>query len=113
MCRNVDLCALCIEQVRGRCSDAGNWLFCGRKWIDPADPDGRAKLELHHHNLSVLFPAFASACPLERFIAAVAGVIDRWSRHSIAAAGREGGPSVDNMVPGRVAGDAVWSTSAF
>ncbi len=62
-------------------SDAGNWLFCGRKWIDPADPDGRAKLDLHYHNLSILFPAFTSACSLDRLVDAVAAVIDSWSRH--------------------------------
>jgi hypothetical protein len=71
------------------CSDAGNWLFCGRKWIDPADPDGRTKLELHHHNLSILFPAFTSACSLDCFIDAVTAVTDSWSRHTEAAA--EGG----------------------
>jgi hypothetical protein len=67
-----------------QCSDAGNRHFRGRKWIDPADPDGRTKLEFHHQNLSILFPAFASACPQERFIAAVAGVVDRWLHGSSA-----------------------------
>ena len=67
-------------------SDAGNWLFGGRKWIDPADPDGRTKLELHHNNLCLLYPAFAAACPCDRFIESVAAVIDRWSRHGSAAA---------------------------
>ena len=80
---------------RARCSDAGNWLFCGRKWIDPADPDGRAKLDLHHYNLSVLFPGFASACSLDRFIDAVAAVIDSWSRHAAATDFEESSPSAD------------------
>ena len=52
-------------------SDAGSWLFCGRKWIDPADPDGRDKLDLHHFNLCALFPPFAAACPRDRFIDAM------------------------------------------
>ena len=70
-----------------RCrSDAGNWLFSGRKWIDPADPDGRTKLELHHNNLCLLYPAFAAACSCDRLIEAVAAVIDRWSRHGRADA---------------------------
>jgi hypothetical protein len=70
-----------------RCrSDAGNWLFSGRNWIDPADPDGRTKLELHHNNLCLLYPAFAAACSCDRLIEAVAAVIDRWSRHGRADA---------------------------
>ncbi len=67
-------------------SDAGNWLFCGRKWIDPADPDGRTKLDLHHDNLCILFPAFAAACSRDRLIEAVTAVIERKSRHSSATA---------------------------
>ena len=89
--------------------DAGDWLFCGRKWIDPADPDGRTKLDLHHHNLSILFPAFASACPRERFLAAVAGVIERWSQHPSAATAAETDLPVADVVPERTAGDATWS----
>jgi hypothetical protein len=61
-------------------SDAGNWVHCGRKWIDPADPDGRTKLDLHHFNLCFLFPAFAQACPHARFVAAIAAVAESWSR---------------------------------
>jgi hypothetical protein len=63
------------------CSDAGNWLFSGRTWIDPADPDGRAKLDLHYDNLSILFPAFTASCSLDRLIDAVAAVVHSWSRH--------------------------------
>jgi hypothetical protein len=81
------------------CSDAGNWLFCGRKWIDPADPDGRTLLELHHHNLSILFPAFAAACSRDRFIDAVAGVIESWSRQTAAAAAAGRCPSVVDIPP--------------
>ncbi len=83
------------EHGRPQCSDAGNWLFCGRKWIDPADPDGRAKLDLHHYNLSVLFPGFASACSLDRFIDAVAAVINSWSNHAAATNFEESSPSAD------------------
>ncbi len=68
-----------------QCSDAGNWLFCGRKWIDPADPDGRTKLELHHNNLCLLYPAFAAVCSCDSLIEAVTAVFERWSRHSAAA----------------------------
>ena len=78
------------------CSDAGNWLFRGRRWIDPADPDGRTMLELHHHNLSILFPSFTAACSLDRFIDVVAAVVDSWSRQAdIAAEGRRCWPVVD------------------
>jgi hypothetical protein len=68
------------------CSDAGNWLFCGRRWINPADPDGRAKLDLHYDNLSILFPAFTTSCSLDRLIDAVSAVINSWSRHNGSAA---------------------------
>ncbi len=68
------------------CSDAGNWLFSGRKWIDPTNPDGRTKLNIHHHNLCLLYPAFAAACSCDRLIAAVSAVIERWSRNGSAAA---------------------------
>ena len=61
-------------------SEAGSWFFCGRKWIDPTDPDGRDKLDIHHFNLCVLFPAFAEACPRARFIDAIAAVSESWSR---------------------------------
>ena len=81
------------------CSDAGNWLFCGRKWIDPADPDGRTKLELHHHNLSILFPAITAACSRDRFIDAVAAVIESWSRQTAAAAAAGRRPSVVDIPP--------------
>jgi hypothetical protein len=67
--------------ARNRSSDAGDWLFSGRKWIDPSDPDGRTKLDLHHHNLCLLYPAFAAACSCDELVAAVAAVIERWSRH--------------------------------
>ena len=72
------------------CSDAGDLLFCGRKWIDPADPDGRTKLDLHHYNLCALFPAFAAACPRAQFLSTVAAVAESWSRpmKDIADAGR-------------------------
>jgi hypothetical protein len=66
-------------------SDAGNWLFSGRKWINPADPDGRTKLDLHYDNLCLLFPAFAAACSRDQLIEAVSAVIERWSRHGAAA----------------------------
>ncbi len=75
-----------ISDVRDESSDAGNWLFSGRKWIDPSDPDGRTKLDLHHNNLRLLYPAFAAACSCDRLIEAVASVIERWSRHGGAAA---------------------------
>ena len=61
---------------------AGNWLFSGRRWLDPADQDGITKLRLNYHNLCNLFPAFAAACPASRFIAAVADVADSWRRHA-------------------------------
>ena len=71
-------------------SDAGSWLFCGRKWIDPADPDGRDKLDIHHFNLCVLFPPFAAACPHDRFVDAIATVAESWSQpmRAVADAGR-------------------------
>ncbi len=95
-----------IFAVYTRCSDAGNWHFSGRKWIDPADPDGRIKLELHHNNLCLLYPAFAAACSCDRFIEAVpvASVKCQYQgqRHGRAAAKWEILPSFDNAAPGRI-----------
>jgi hypothetical protein len=88
------------------CSDAGNWLFSGRKWIDPADPDGRTMLELHHHNLSILFPAFTAACSLDRLIDALATVIDSWSRHTDAATEAGRCSSVVEIAPSLTATDS-------
>jgi hypothetical protein len=68
------------------CSDAGNWLFTGRRWINPSDQDGRTKLDLHHNNLCLLYPAFAAACSCDRLIDAVAAVVERWSHHDSASA---------------------------
>ncbi len=83
---------LWFDQGQHQRSDAGNWLFCGRRWIDPSDPDGRIKLDLHYHNLCALFPAFATDCSHDRFIGAVSAVIDSWSRHAEAESDP---PSVD------------------
>ncbi len=41
-------------------------------------------LDLHHHNLCILFPAFAAACTHDRFIDAVTAVTDSWSRRAAA-----------------------------
>jgi hypothetical protein len=87
----VSVCGLLKFLVE--CSDAGNWLFCGRRWMDPADPDGRITLDLHYHNLCALFPAFAAACSNDRFIGAVTAVIDSWSRHAAAADAESDPPS--------------------
>jgi hypothetical protein len=88
-------------------SDAGNWLFCGRKWIDPADPDGLIKLDIHYHNLCTLFPAFPAACSHSRFIGAVAAVIDSWSPHAAAAHEEAGlGPPAADFAPKDTADDS-------
>jgi hypothetical protein len=55
-------------------------------------------LDLHHDNLCILFPGFASACSRDRFIDTIAAVIDRWSRNS-AAADCEGGPPSADCTP--------------
>jgi hypothetical protein len=95
------------------CSDAGHWLFSGRKWIDPADLDGRTMLDLHYHNLSILFPAFAAACSRDRLVDAVAGIIDRWSHHSSAATAGDGDPAIADSTHGGPAKYDVWPTMAI
>ncbi len=69
-------------------------------------------LDLHHHNLSILFPAFAAACSRNHLVEAVAGVVDRWSRtsrHSSAAAA-DSDPTISHL---RMPSEATFSAPAI
>ncbi len=59
-------------------SVAGNWLFCGREWLDPSRPVVKAKLEQRHSDLCARFPAFSS-CSKALFLDAIATVSASWS----------------------------------
>ena len=61
-------------------STAGNWLFAGRRWLDPDHPDDRAALDVNYGNLALLFPDFAAACPEERFMETLSEVSRSWRR---------------------------------
>jgi uncharacterized membrane protein YgcG len=81
-------------------SVAGNWLFSGRCWIDPSDPEGFTKLDLHYHNLRTLFPDLTIACPPDRFVGAVAAVGRSWAYHAAAhAAGIADSTSIADFAP--------------
>ena len=61
------------------CRSAGNWLFRGRRWLDPADPDDRAAILSNYERLCTLFPPFGIACKLDKLIAALGTVTRRWA----------------------------------
>jgi hypothetical protein len=67
---------------------AGTWLFAGRRWLNPDDPDDRSALLVNYDNLCLLFPAFAAACPVERFLETLTDVSASWRRRL-----GEGGPA--------------------
>ena len=52
---------------------AGEWLFCDRRWLNPADPVDRARLESGYVALCADFPEFA-ACPRRAFLTRLAEV---------------------------------------
>jgi hypothetical protein len=56
-----------------RPSSAGNWIFSNRRWLNPANPYDRARLDASYDALCAAFPAFA-ACPRAHFLACIAGV---------------------------------------
>ena len=60
-------------------SVAGNWLFSGRRWRNPAAVDDRAALSAGYNNIVAAFPAF-SCCPRDRFLKVVGEVCASWSR---------------------------------
>ena len=66
-------------------SVAGSWLFSGRRWLDPSDPEDRTMLDLHYDNLCTLVPQFCR-CSRERFLSAISAVIASWSRRCSDAA---------------------------
>jgi hypothetical protein len=70
-------------------------------------------LDIHHNNLSILFPAFAAACSCENLVDAVAGVIGRWVHHSSAAPAGVGDPAMADSAHGRHASHVMWSTPEF
>ena len=59
---------------------AGTWLFADRSWLDPADIDDHTALEVNYDNLCLLFPTFAAACRLDRFLEVLADVSGSWQR---------------------------------
>ena len=58
----------------------GTWLVAGRRWLDPADPNDRAALDVSYTNLRLLFPTFIAACPIQRFFKALSDVSGSWRR---------------------------------
>ena len=61
------------------CSAAGSWLFLGRKWLNPLDPNDRTMLDIHYQNLCALCPSFTS-CPKKLFLDSLSYVSSSWSR---------------------------------
>ncbi len=55
------------------CRAAGHGMFCDRRWLSPANPADRARLESGYVALCEEFPEFA-ACPRYAFLARLAEV---------------------------------------
>jgi hypothetical protein len=60
------------------CRTAGNWLFCNRRWLDPAQAEDRAQLDRAYGALCASFPAFAS-CSKADFLRTLAEVAGNWA----------------------------------
>ena len=60
-------------------SAAGNWLFCNRRWLDPADPADRARLHAGYDALLSLFPAALTEVPRALFIEHLSEVTTAWA----------------------------------
>ena len=58
---------------------AGNWLFHGRRWLNPHDPADRALLDSNYTALARAFPPFAASCDRPRFLEILADVAAKWA----------------------------------
>jgi hypothetical protein len=58
---------------------AGNWLFSGRRWRNPRNPQDRAALIAGYDSLVATFPDFAR-CSRDRFLATISSFWSSWSR---------------------------------
>jgi hypothetical protein len=70
-------------------------------------------LDLHYHNLAVLFPAFAVACSRDQMVNAVARLIDRWTHHSSALTDGKGDAAITESTHGDISGEAMWMPTDF
>jgi hypothetical protein len=60
-------------------SVAGNWLFIGRRWLDPQEPDDRHAIDASYEALCTRFPDF-SRCSRESLLRALSEVSSSWNR---------------------------------
>ena len=58
---------------------AGNWLFHGRRWLNPLDPADRALLDSNYAALARAFPHFAASCDRPRFLEVLADIATDWN----------------------------------
>jgi hypothetical protein len=83
-------------------SIAGNWLFSGRRWLDPEDSEDRIILDLKYENLLLMFPAFGN-CPKAHFFRSISAIRTSWSRRINFQADQVGTilpeRSTDGMIP--------------
>ncbi len=62
-----------------RRSEAGNWLFSGRRWRDPDIETDRLALEAGYDELVAAFPVLAR-CSRDRFVGIIAHTCASWTR---------------------------------
>eukprot|EP00292_Cryptomonas_paramecium_P023458 CAMPEP_0113697362 /NCGR_PEP_ID=MMETSP0038_2-20120614/22093_1 /TAXON_ID=2898 /ORGANISM="Cryptomonas paramecium" /LENGTH=187 /DNA_ID=CAMNT_0000620367 /DNA_START=33 /DNA_END=592 /DNA_ORIENTATION=+ /assembly_acc=CAM_ASM_000170 len=58
--------------------DAGDLVFCRRRWLRPSNPADRQVLERNYESLCFAFPCFSS-CPLPTFLDTLENVAASWS----------------------------------
>ena len=61
------------------CRSAGNWLFRGRRWLDPADPKDCVTVQSNYELLCFRFPHFGTVCTMAKLMEALGSVAKRWA----------------------------------
>ena len=60
-------------------STAGNWVFSGRRWLNPETAGDRAMVMARHLDLCAEFPAYAAACDPDHPLATLARFRASWA----------------------------------
>lgn len=58
--------------------DAGNWVFCRRRWVDSSSTESLSKLIHNYDDLCSRFPAYSRGCSQAEFVRIVSAVSAKW-----------------------------------
>lgn len=61
-------------------STAGHWVFSGRRWLDPEDPEDRSRLQARYLDLCAKFPTIDPTCDADRLLAVLSSFQRSWAR---------------------------------